>query len=219
MWNLLSAPQNLLFTAALMLMALLAGAEAVSLVIGQSLSQHLEAISPELDLPDGAVTDSDVQGFAGKIFGWLELGRLPLMVGLALFLALFACIGFMGQGMFSIFGLGFLPGLVASPLAFFAALPALRIGNRAIGRIWPKDETYAVSQDTFVGRVAVITIGKATFDLPAEAKLQDQYGNTHYIMAASDNRDDAFPQGEAVLIVGRRGATFTVIRNDNPNLG
>jgi hypothetical protein len=219
MWTLLSAPQNLFFSAALLLMALFALAEAFSAVLGQSLSEQLESLAPDFDVPDGSVTDTDTAGVAAKLFGWLELGRLPLLVAMSLFLMAFACIGFVGQGFFHSLGIGFLPAWLAAPPAFLAAVPVLKFGNRWLGKIWPRDETYAVSEETFVGRMATITIGEATFDRPAEAKLSDQYGRTHYIMAASDNKEDAFPQGEAVLIVGRRGSAFTVIRNNNPNLG
>lgn len=219
MWTLLSAPQNLFFSAALVLMAFLAAAEALTAVMGHSLSEHLETWAPDLDMPQGSAMDSDTAGAASKLFGWLELGRLPLLVGLSLFLAAFACIGFLEQGVSQALGLGFLPAFIAAPAALVGAVPVLKLGNRWLGRIWPKDETYAVSQDSFIGRVAVVTIGKATFDRPAEARLQDQFGHTHYIMAAPDNQGDEFPQGETVLVVGRRGSVFTVIRKENPNLG
>ncbi|MEZ5581571.1 MAG: DUF1449 family protein [Candidatus Competibacteraceae bacterium] len=48
-------------------------------------------------------------------------------------------------------------------------------------------------RNQFIGRVAVITLGTAGYDSPAQAKLRDQHGQTHYIMTAPDQPKNAFP--------------------------
>jgi hypothetical protein len=61
--------------------------------------------------------------------------------------------------------------------------------------------------------VAVITLGKATKGKPAQAKLKDKFGTTHYIMVEPDLEDDTFLQGDPVLIVRQAGAVYTGIAN------
>jgi hypothetical protein len=82
----------------------------------------------------------------------------------------------------------------------------------------PKDETEVVSENSFIGRVAVITLGEALRGKPAEAKLTDQFGQDHYLMVEPDQEIETFPQGTEVLIVRRQGAVFTGITNPHPGL-
>jgi hypothetical protein len=77
----------------------------------------------------------------------------------------------------------------------------------------PKDETDAVSEQSFIGRVAVITLGNASHGSPAEAKLKDQHGQMHYVMVEPDLPNEAFSQGTAVILVRQKGAHFTAINN------
>ncbi len=93
------------------------------------------------------------------------------------------------------------------------SLPLVRMLTGVIARIMPKDETEAVSEKSFIGRVAVITLGKAAKGKPAQAKLKDKFGTTHYIMVAPDLEDETFRQGDPVLIVRQAGAGYTGIAN------
>jgi hypothetical protein len=112
-----------------------------------------------------------------------------------------------------------LPALPASVLAFSASLPAVRFSGGILHRIMPKDETTAVSQGSFIGRVAVLTLGTATAGNAAQAKLRDAHGQDHYIMVEPDNKEDQFSQGDAVLLVRHTGACFYVIAADHSITG
>ena len=104
--------------------------------------------------------------------------------------------------------------------AWFAALPALAIGlpaTRYIGlglaRLIPKEETEAVSSRKFIGKVATIVRGQARAGLPAEAKLRDQFGRTHYLMVAPEG-DDVLDAGAEAVLVKRLGGHYLAVRND-----
>ncbi|MCF6235480.1 MAG: YqiJ family protein [Gammaproteobacteria bacterium] len=76
------------------------------------------------------------------------------------------------------------------------------------------DETDAVSEETFIGRVAKITLGKAEISSPAQAKLKDEHGQIHYIMVEPDMQNEIFETGRLVILVSRVGAIFKAIPND-----
>lgn len=77
----------------------------------------------------------------------------------------------------------------------------------------PKDETEAVSTDSFVGRIALITLGKAEKGNPAQARLKDRFGKSHYIMVEPETEDVVFEQGEQVLLITKSSAVFLAIKN------
>ncbi len=73
-----------------------------------------------------------------------------------LFLASFALTGFgLNLVVRQLFGF-WVPPLIASIAAFLIALPIVRFAGAGIARVIPQDETYAVSFDSLVGRVATI---------------------------------------------------------------
>ena len=106
-----------------------------------------------------------------------------------------------------------LPGFAAAVMVFFISLPFVRMFGGLLARIIPKDETDAVSEDSFIGRTATITLGRASKGSPTRAKLTDHHGTTHYIMVEPDIDDEIFEQGSSVLLVSRVGAVFKAIRN------
>ena len=94
----------------------------------------------------------------------------------------------------------------------------MRICGGILGRIIPKDETESVSEESFVGRVAVITLGQAAPGKPAQARLSDQHGQAHYVMLEPDTDNAVFEQGTQVLIVSHEGAVFKAIENPSAAL-
>ena len=97
---------------------------------------------------------------------------------------------------------------LASLGALAAALPITRAGGLLLARIMPKQETEAVSHTSFVGQVATITQGVARRGLPAEAKLRDRFGRTHYIRIEPDTDDTELHAGTEVLVLRQHGAIF-----------
>jgi membrane protein implicated in regulation of membrane protease activity len=98
---------------------------------------------------------------------------------------------------------------LASAAAIAAALPLTGVGARGLARIMPQDETTAVSLDTLVGRRGTITIGTARKGSPAQARVRDAYGQSHYVMVEPHDEAHPISEGETVLLVRRDGNIFT----------
>lgn len=178
---------NWIFLAALVVMLGIGVLELVVLLAGGSLSSMM----------DGMIGDAPEAGG----LAWLYVGRLPLLVILVLLLTSFSLLGFMLQGVVSaVFGQG-LPALAASPLAFLGALPVTRALGSALVRIMPRDESAAIAAASFVGRTATLTAGEASPGKAAEARFQDEYGQTHYVMVEPATTSPNLCAGERVLLL------------------
>src|SRR5689334_12806546 len=106
----LLAADNVPFVAALVLMLMIGAAELAGL--GSSLV-------PDADAPADA-----------SLLQWLNLGRLPLLMLMVVFLLSFGLLGLMGQRLVAaLFGQP-APWFLAAPLALAAALPATRSAGR-----------------------------------------------------------------------------------------
>jgi hypothetical protein len=188
------------------------------LLIGLMMLQATGAsdLAPDLD----ADMDGDVDGYgaADGLFSFLGLGRLPLMIWLALFLLLFMVIGYAGQQIIQGATGALLSPWLAAPLALLAALPATALIARPLGRIMPRDESTAVSIDSLVGRFAVLGTGTARPGFPARAKVIDIHGHPHFVMVEPDNDGQQFTSGEKLLLVRREGNLFKAISQGGQHL-
>lgn len=214
------AAQNTPFAVALVLMFLIALLEGVTTFLGAGLSGLLDSLLPEMDFDLDLDVDADIDSpdfDAGstltKILGWLRFGQVPALVILVIFLTSFGLVGYILQAFCSELLGRLIPALPASGLAIIGALPFVRIGGGILAKIMPKDETDAVSERTFIGLIAVITLGTARPGKPAQGKLKDRHGQTHYIMIEPDEPQEEFAQGTEVLLVRQQGASFRAIRN------
>lgn len=207
----LTAGPNLAFTTALVLMMAMALLEGVATVVGMGISAFFDALLPDtsfdVDL-DGLETPSALF----RLLGWLNIGRVPVLILLVIFLTAFGLIGLFIQSVAMQLSGAMLPALVAAVPATIASLPVVSILGRVLAKIIPKDETSAVSRKTFIGRVAIVTLGTAKSGEPAQAKLRDQFGRTHYVMVEPDVQGEAFATDTAVLLVKRTGSIFRAIR-------
>lgn len=224
------------FTIALLILAFIAALEILGLLFGVAVSSLVDSALPEfefemdaeaefeMDAPviDGAapldidgptVMDAPAMGPLSHLLAWLCVGRVPVLILLAAFLMGFGLSGLIIQStVHSVLGLYLWPLLAAIP-ALFVALPVTRYLGLIIAKIMPKEETDAVSSDTFIGLVAVIIRGTAEIGKPAEAKLKDVTGMTQYILVEPDETDVSFVQGDEVLIIERGSAVFKAIAN------
>ena len=213
----LTAGANLPFSIALLLLLALALLEGVGLLLGAGLSHALGHWLPD------SVVDHDPAGLGdhgmlGQLLGWLHIGKVPLLVLLVVFLTAFGLGGLLLQA--AAVGLSgrHLPTLAASLLMLAPSLYAVRCSGAALGRVMPADETEAVSSQSFIGRVAVITLGQAGFNSPAQARLHDRYGQSHYVMVAPDAEGERFETGSEVLLVKQEGGLFRAICNPHAAL-
>ncbi|MDH5693246.1 MAG: YqiJ family protein [Gammaproteobacteria bacterium] len=219
MFEFLTASQNLPFTVALAVMFGIALLEGVASLIGASLSNAIDSMLPEVDM-DADLDASEIRApnALSKLLSWFRIGRVPVLMLLIVFLTSF---GLIGLGIQKIaFGLvgSLLPSWIAVVPAVFCSLPFVRVFGGLFEKFLPKDETEAVSDNSFVGRVATITLGLATHGSAAEAKLKDEFGASHYLMVEPDVETESFSQGDQVLIVKKQGAVFRAIKNTNEAL-
>lgn len=219
MWQLLVASENQLFSVALALMLLIALAELASLLLGQSLSDSLDSLLPDSVLsPQADVGAVEADTALSRLLGWLRVGQVPLLMLLVVFLLNFALAGLLLQGLWSLLVGVYLPSLLAAVVAFLLALPCVRFWGGILEKVLPRDETTAVSADTLIGRIGVITLGTARVTSPAEAKVKDEHGYSHYVHVVPDDPAVELAQGCVILLITREGGLYKVIENSNPYL-
>lgn len=196
--------QSAPFAAALGLLILLGVMEGIALLFGASAAQWL----------DGTLAHEPPDGF----LGWLHLGRAPLLVLLAIFLTAFALTGLISNAL-SVSLLGHaLPWPISVPIAVLVSLPIVRGLGQRLARLVPREESYAVSFTTLVGRVASM-LGNARRGYPAQAKVDDGHGHTLYLMVEPEEHGEDLPMGSDVLLVRQiHGSRFAAIPNPRPDL-
>lgn len=219
MLSLMLASENLAFSIALVLMIMIALLEGLAALLGAGMSSALESLLPESDLsPHTEVGQVDADTALSRFLGWLRIGEVPLLMLLVIFLFSFGLLGLLLQGLFQALTGWLAPGWLAVPLVLVASLPLVRLGGGVLQAVMPRDETTAVTEDSLLGRIAVITLGTARQNYPAEARVKDQHGYTHYLQLEPDAEGDEFLQGTEVLLLSRQGAVYKGIKNINPHL-
>jgi hypothetical protein len=206
----LFAAQTWPFTVATFLMLLIAVVEGIAMLVGATLSESLQQALPD--------SWDDVGPF-DKLLGWLYVGRVPMLVLLVLFLAGFALTGFaLNMAAYRFFG-GWAPLLISVPAALFASLPIVHILGAGLARIIPQDQTYAVSFESLVGRVATIVTGTARQGYPAQARVPNEHGQNLYVMVEPDAEGVTFKSGERILLTKQiSGSRFAGAVNPWPDL-
>ncbi|KTF70332.1 YqiJ family protein [Sphingomonas sp. HT-1] len=161
---------------------------------------------------DWAEVNAGVDGDSSvDVLGWLGVGRVPMLVLIVLFLALFGVLGLVVQQVAHDWFGAPLDGWIVVPGVALASLPLTAVAARAVGRILPRDLTTAVPIESLVGTTARIVIGRATPGSPARAQAHDAHGQVHYVMVEPDSAGQYFEQGEKILLVRREGETFRAI--------
>ncbi|MDI4236916.1 OB-fold-containig protein [Bradyrhizobium sp. 31Argb] len=198
--DILLAPDVRPFAVAAAIMVALGGIELLTTMIGFSISEFFGK--------DFSV-DAENNGLNG-LFLWINAGRLPLLILIILALGIFAIGGFLIQGLAHSVGTA-LPVSIVALAAAAASVPLIRTTSRGLARIIPRDETYAVSDSDFVGKVATVTVGPLDQGLPGRVRLKDVFGNWHTVSARAASDSEALPVGAAVLLVDRDAKSFIAI--------
>ena len=160
----------------------------------------------------GADLHADVDGDLHFDFlSWLGVGRLPLLMLIVLFLAIFGIGGLLLQQLLRDWAGGPMLTLGAVPLVGAASLPLTGLAARVLAPILPRDFTTAVPLDVLVGKTAQVVTGRARPGSPARARAEDHHGQVHYVMVEPDMADQVFEEGEHVLLVRREGECFRAI--------
>lgn len=152
-----------------------------------------------------------------RFLSWLYVGRVPVLMLMVVFLAVYGLTGYLFQTTFAaVFG-SYLNGWLAAVAVWFLSLPLVRLTAGGLYKIMPKDETTAVSQESLIGRIGTVVLGEAKKGSAAQVRVKDVYGQQHYVMAEPDS-DEVLKQGDAVLLVSLEGNTFKAILNPSGSL-
>ncbi len=227
MFDFLLLPQNQVFAIALALMVGIALVEIVGMLFGLAISQVVDQFIPDFDVDMDVDIDADADLDAdlsasgttlSHILSWLNVGKVPVLILLVIFLTAFGLAGLFVQRIVAGSVGVLMPAVIAALPALIAGIFTVRVGGKAMAQIMPKEETSAVSEKTFIGRTATLVLGNAKRDNPAQAKLEDAFKQSHYILVEPDNAEESLPEGTDVLIVRQEGTVFFAIKNTHPSL-
>jgi Inner membrane protein YqiJ, N-terminal/Inner membrane protein YqiJ, OB-fold len=200
--DILLAPDVRPFAIAAAIMATLGGLEVLTMIVGFSISELIGS--------DFALEAEHHDSVIGGLFLWINAGRLPLLILIILALGVFSIEGFFLQGIAHIAGTA-IPVTLVALVAAAVSLPVIRVTSRGIAQIIPRDETYAVNDADFVGKVAEVAIGPLDQGLPGRVRLKDVFGNWHSVPARASPDSISLPVGANVLLVDRDAKSFIAI--------
>ena len=210
-WDLLTHPSNIVFSIALMLCLFIGLLELILLLLGGS-SSFLEQFLPDsltnVDHADVSLEQSD--HLLTQLLEWLYLGKVPLLIWLIIFLTVYALTGLILQDVFYQLTEQYLSAWIITPACLFLCMPLVRYSAALIAKIIPKDETTAIQTDDLIGRTAHIILGDAKPNSPAQAKVKDQFGQTHYVLVEPE-LDIVFHQGQQVILTQRTKIGFQAV--------
>ncbi len=147
--DILLAPDVRPFAVAAAIMVALGGIELLTTMVGLSIS---ELIGKEF------AVEAESHNALSGLFLWINAGRLPLLILIILVLGIFSIGGFLLQGLAHAAGTA-IPVSIAAVVAAAGSIPVIRNTSRGLARIIPRDESYAVSDSDFVGKVATVSVG------------------------------------------------------------
>lgn len=212
MWDLFIHPANLFFSVSLVLMLLMGICECLLLIVGASSQGFLDQFIPD-SLFDAQHPDLNIQAdhnIGIQFLEWLYLGRIPVLIWFIIFLTTYALFGFFVQAIFFYFTEHYFPIWIIAPAILILCMPLVRAISAIIAKIIPKDETTAIHSDQLIGLTATIIMGDARLNYPAQAKVKDQFGLTHYVMVEPET-DILFKQGQSVILTQKTKIGFQAI--------
>ncbi|QUM77443.1 YqiJ family protein [Moritella sp. 24] len=200
---------NLPYTVAISIVFLFTLIEILGLLIGLSLLEMLDNVSPFEFNSDTSVTVSS--GGLNGALDWLCISKLPLFIWLILSFTVFAVSGFMiNFVMLSVFE--WQPSLLISiPISITLTMLFMHTLGSKLAQWLPLRDSSAVSTAEFNGKLARVTIGTATKGNPAEAVLVDDFQQKHYLMVEPAYEHEKFTQGTEVVVVEKLTRSWLAI--------
>ena len=207
---------NFLFSTALIIMLMISILEGITTLIGIGVSELLETFLPDFDI--NMSSPDTPQSILTKLLGWINFGKVPILIIFVCFLTAFGVVGYTLQYLAYSLTSNLWSQLIMVPAAFVISMPFVRIFTNIMQKIMPKDESSALSEESFVGQMATITLGIASKNSPAEGKVIDKHGQTHYFMIQPELDQEKFNQGETVLLSKPSSNGFFAIKTTHTSL-
>ena len=192
----LTAPQNLAFLIAGILVMAIFIIEFLGTMVGFSLSHLGPDFHIDLD-HDG--TPDHLEG--ASLMGWLNPGGVPFMIFITLGVTIFAIIGYAIQAVTWSYTAYLLSGLIIGPISFLLMLICVRPLTRWVNKILPREESSDVSLNSLIGETGVVTVGPVTKGQFGFIRVRDKFGTDHSIQVEASN-DEVFAIGSEVQLVG-----------------
>lgn len=209
--ELLTHPSNVIFSIALLLCLFIGVLEIILLLLGGSSSffeQFLPDSLTEINNADVSIEHSN--NVFTQLLEWLYLGKVPLLIWLIIFLTAYGLTGLIIQNIFFLLTEHYFSAWLIAPAFLFLCMPIVRYSAAFVAKIIPKDETTAIHSDELIGLTAQIILGEAKPNSPAQAKVKDQFGQTHYVLVEPE-LDIIFYQGQDVILTQRTKIGFQAI--------
>lgn len=193
----LLADYNVYYAATLIFVVMLALIEGLGLIIGLSLMSALDDffsldVDADIDVTTGGLT---------SVWGWLCLNKLPVLIWLVIFFASFGVAGYTINYLTLTVFSSLLPVFIGIFCAVFVAVFFTKFLSTPLAKLLPKNESSAQSNQSFVGLVGRITVGKASFENPAEAVIYDSFNQKHYVLVAPEFKEEEFKQGSEIVLL------------------
>ena len=106
-----------------------------------------------------------------------------------------------------------LPNLFVVPVSLLFTIIAVHYTGKVVAPWIPRDHSSAITEEEYVGSMALITGHQATSGNPCEGKLTDQFGQIHYLLLEPEE-GKTFTKGDKVLIICRLSATRYLAENN-----
>jgi membrane protein implicated in regulation of membrane protease activity len=164
----------------------------------------LDLDSFDMDAVDTGMGEVELAAPAAHPLAWMGLGQMPTLIWLATIFMSFGVAGIALQGLVSTLTGRPLYMLLAVIPCAVAALWFTRKFGAAFAHLLPRTESQSVSNRQLGRRKGVVTQGTAARGTPAEVRVTDRYGNTHYLRAEPMGDAETIPQGAEVLVLRHR---------------
>jgi hypothetical protein len=169
------------------------------------------SISGVLDNANAGESDVDVPDSGPA--AWLHIGTVPTFALLVIFCLSFGLSGYITQWIALNASGKMLPWYAGIGIAIACAVPLVRLGGIGFLRTFGREDTEAVHSDSLIGRTATVVLGEATVGKPTQAKVTDEFGQSHYVLVEPTEAKSLISTGELVILVSRQGPVYQGVSN------
>ncbi|MDX2065518.1 MAG: DUF1449 family protein [Fimbriimonadaceae bacterium] len=196
--------RNIPFAVAITVLLGLLAIELMGAMVGFS-AMRVGETDASVEVPDGELSP------VSATFGWLYLGKIPIVAWLAIFAGAFGALGYALQSATAMR----VPTVFVAGVAAIGGMICTRVAGGWLYRHVFRDETTAVSAESLVGHVAVVTLGRGVAGSPTQAKVRDPHGQTHYVLVEPEQPGAALEPGTEVILLRRDGPKYFAVSNSN----
>ncbi len=158
--------------------------------------------------------DSITTGHISQALHYLNIGRLPAsVVSSAYWLVFLVLLASCCSMPASWSGNHPLSNLFVVPVSLLFTIIAVHYTGKIVAPWIPRDHSSAITEEEYIGSMALITGHQATSGNPCEGKLTDQFGQIHYLLLEPEE-GKIFTKGDKVLIICRLSATRYLAENN-----